>query len=211
MLEIKGRVKGKRVSSKALDEGIQEAVAAGKRRLKVTADGQHGIGGRIWPRGEPVKVRVTGAVGQRLGGMGMMGTEIVVEGSTSDDVGWLNTGAVITVLGDVANGAHNAGAQGRLYVQGGGGARCDTLTKFNPRFEPIQSWYFRDVGDSFAEFKAGGIAVVCGVNPRNPDNILGYRPCVGMVGGTVYFRGPVKGVCEDDVRWRSAPTPTGSG
>ncbi len=200
MVEIKGRVKGKRVSSKALDEGIQEAVAAGKRKLKVTADGQHGIGGRIWPRGEPVKMRVTGAVGQRLGGMGMMGTEIVVEGSTSDDVGWLNTGAVITVLGDVANGAHNAGAQGRLYVQGGGGARCDTLTKFNPRFEPIQSWYFRDVGDSFAEFKAGGIAVVCGVNPRNPDNILGYRPCVGMVGGTVYFRGPVKGVCEDDVR-----------
>jgi hypothetical protein len=36
------------------------------------------------------------------------------------------------------------------------------MTKFNPRFEPLQSWYFRDVGDSFAEFKAGGIAVVCG-------------------------------------------------
>ncbi|MHB8765518.1 MAG: FAD-dependent oxidoreductase, partial [Deferrisomatales bacterium] len=147
-----------------------------------------------------VKLKVLGSPGQRLGGMAMMGTEIVVEGSGSDDVGWLNTGATITVLGDVANGAHNAAAQGKLYVQGGGGARCDTLTKFNPRFEPIQSWYFRDVGDSFAEFKAGGIAVVCGVNPRNPENILGYRPCVGMVGGTVYFRGPIQGVSEDDVR-----------
>jgi len=96
---------------------------------------------------------------------------------------------MITVLGDVTNGAFNAAAQGILYVQGGGGARCDTMTKRNPRFEPPQSWYFRDVGDSFAEFKAGGIAVICGVNPRNPENVLGYRPCVGMVGGTIYFRG----------------------
>ncbi len=200
MTEIKGRVGGRRISSKELDEKVQEAVAAGKRRLKVVADGQHGIGGRLWPQGEAIKLKVLGAAGQRLGGMGMQGTEITVEGSASDDVGWLNTGAVITVLGDVANGAHNAGAQGKLYVQGGGGARCDTLTKFNPRFEPIQSWYFRDVGDSFAEFKAGGIAVVCGVNPRNPDNVLGYRPCVGMVGGTVYFRGAVSGVSEDDAR-----------
>jgi NADPH-dependent glutamate synthase beta subunit-like oxidoreductase/NAD-dependent dihydropyrimidine dehydrogenase PreA subunit len=74
------------------------------------------------------------------------------------------------------------------------------MTKRNPRFEPLQSWYFRDVGDSFAEFKAGGISVVCGVNPRNPENILGYRPCVGMVGGTIYFRGPIKGYSSKDVK-----------
>ncbi|MEK7197397.1 MAG: 4Fe-4S ferredoxin, partial [Nitrospirota bacterium] len=55
-------------------------------------------------------------------------------------------------------------------------------------------------GDSFAEFKAGGIAVVCGVNPRNPENILGYRPCVGMVGGIIYFRGPIQGYSEKDVK-----------
>jgi glutamate synthase domain-containing protein 3 len=132
--------------------------------------------------------------------MGMFGTEIIVRGSASDDVGWINCGAKITVLGDVTNGAHNAAAQGVLYVQGSGGARCDTMTKHNPRFDPPESWYFRDVGDSFAEFKAGGIAVVCGVNPRNPENILGYRPCVGMVGGVIYFRGPIKGYSERDVK-----------
>jgi NADPH-dependent glutamate synthase beta subunit-like oxidoreductase/ferredoxin len=132
--------------------------------------------------------------------MGMPGTEITVEGSASDDIGWLNCGAKITVLGDVTNGAFNAAAQGILYVQGGGGARCDTMTKHNPRFDPPQSWYFRDVGDSFAEFKAGGIAVVCGVNPRNPENILGYRPCVGMVGGTIYFRGKMQSYSIRDVK-----------
>jgi NADPH-dependent glutamate synthase beta subunit-like oxidoreductase/NAD-dependent dihydropyrimidine dehydrogenase PreA subunit len=197
---IKGVVNGQRVSSRVLEERIQEAVHNGSRNLVIEANGQHGIGGRIWPTGEDVRITVNGPAGQRLGSMGMLGTEITVKGGASDDVGWVNCGARITVLGDVTNGAHNAAAQGVLYVQGGGGARCDTMTKHNPRFDPPQSWYFRDVGDSFAEFKAGGIAVVCGVDPRHPDNVLGYRPCVGMVGGTIYFRGPIKGFSERDVK-----------
>ena len=148
-----------------------------------------------------MKITVEGPVGQRLGSMGMFGTEIIVKGSASDDAGWINCGANITVLGDVTNGAHNASAQGKLYVQGSGGARCDTMTKHNPKFDPPESWYFRNVGDTFAEFKAGGISVVCGVNPRNPKNILGYRPGVGMVGGIIYFRGPIDGsYSKGDVR-----------
>ncbi len=197
---IKGNNNGKRVSSKDLEEQLQKAIQNGAKELTIVADGQHGIGGRIWPREGQVKVTIEGTSGQRVGSMGMDGTDILVKGSTSDDTGWLNCGATITVLGDVANGAHNAGAQGRLYVQGGGGARCDTMTKKNPRFPDLQSWYFRGVGDSFAEFKAGGIAVVCGVDPRDPENILGYRPCVGMVGGTIYFRGPIKEFSKADVR-----------
>ncbi|MEW6600633.1 MAG: 4Fe-4S ferredoxin, partial [Nitrospirota bacterium] len=198
--KLTGSIDGKRTPSRIFEEEIQEAVRQGARELHVIANGQHGIGGRIWPRGESVKITVEGPVGQRLGSMGMFGTEIIVKGSASDDIGWINCGAKITVLGDVTNGAHNAAAQGILYVQGSGGGRCDTMTKHNPRFDPPQSWYFRDVGDTFAEFKAGGIAVVCGVNPRNPENVLGYRPCVGMVGGTVYFRGPIQEYSKGDVQ-----------
>ncbi len=197
---LRGNRDGKRIPSRIFEEEIQEAVRQGARELHIIADGQHGIGGRIWPRDEKVRIVVEGPVGQRLGSMGMFGTEIIVKGSASDDVGWLNCGAKITVLGDVTNGAHNAAAQGILYVQGSGGARCDTMTKHNPKFDPPQSWYFRDVGDTFAEFKAGGVAVVCGVNPRNPKNILGYRPCVGMVGGVIYFRGEIEGYSETDVK-----------
>ncbi|MDH3359576.1 MAG: FAD-dependent oxidoreductase [Desulfobulbaceae bacterium] len=199
-MNIKGNNNGKRISSRILEETIQTAIKDGAKELTIEAQGQHGIGGRIWPKYGPVKITASGPIGQRLGAMGMPGTEIIADGGASDDVGWLNCGATITVLGDVTNGAHNAGAQGVLYIQGGGGARCETMTKQNPRFEPLQSWYFRDVGDSFAEFKAGGIAVVCGVNPRHPENILGYRPCVGMVGGTIYFRGPIKGYSDKDVQ-----------
>ena len=66
---------------------------------------------------ETVDITVEGPVGQRLGSMGMPGTEITVNGSVSDDVGWLNCGAKITVLGDATNGAWNAAAQGTLYVR----------------------------------------------------------------------------------------------
>lgn len=197
---ILGNKDGKRVDSRALDEEIREAIRHGATELRVIADGQQGIGGRLWGFDEPITIAIEGPAGQRVGGMGMFGTKIIVHGSTSDDVGWLNCGAEIIVLGDVTNGAHNAAAQGTLYVQGSGGARCDTMTKHNPRFAPPQSWYFRDVGDAFAEFKAGGTAVICGVEPRNRHNIIGYRPCVGMVGGMIYFRGPIEGYSENDVK-----------
>ena len=197
---IFGNVNDARIASRVLEERIQQLVQDGAREITIKADGQHGMGGRIWPKGETVKIFIEGPAGQRVGSMGMPGTEIVIKGGASDDIGWINCGAKITVLGDVTNGAFNAAAQGTLYVQGSGGARCDTMTKRNPRFDPPQSWYFRNVGDSFAEFKAGGIAVVCGVNPRNQENILGYRPCVGMVGGTIYFRGKIQGYSERDVK-----------
>lgn len=197
---IIGNINSVRISSKALEEEIKEAIKDGVREFNIIADGQQGIGGRLWGINDKVSIVVEGPVGQRLGGMGVAGTEIIVKGSVSDDAGWLNCGARITVLGDVTNGAHNAAAQGILYVQGGGGSRCDTITKCNPGFDPPQSWYLRDVGDAFAEFKTGGISVVCGVNPRNKKSILGYRPCVGMVGGIVYFRGPVEGFSNEDVK-----------
>lgn len=197
---VEGNRNDHRIDSRMLDEEIREAVRQGATDVQVVANGQHGIGGRLWGFDKTVTISVEGHVGQRLGGMGISGTKIVVKGSTSDDVGWLNCGAEITVLGDVGNGAHNAAAQGKLYVQGSGGARCDTMTKHNPRHEPPQSWYFRDVGDTFAEFKAGGISVICGVDPRNRNNIIGYRPCVGMVGGVIYFRGPIEGYSTPDVK-----------
>ncbi|MEK6621152.1 MAG: hypothetical protein AABZ13_01585, partial [Planctomycetota bacterium] len=72
---IHGTAKGKRVPSRILEEQIQQAVQEGNRELHIISDGQHGIGGRIWPKGKTVKITVEGPVGQRLGSMGMPGTE----------------------------------------------------------------------------------------------------------------------------------------
>ena len=200
-----------RVPSRILEEQIQQAVKDGRKGTACHCRRPARHRRTHLAQGRGSKNNRRRPVGQRLGSMGMPGTEIFVKGSASDDVGWINCGAKITVLGDVTNGAFNAAAQGILYVQGSGGARCDTMTKHNPRFDPPQSWYFRNVGDSFAEFKAGGIAVVCGVDPRNPENVLGYRPCVGMVGGTIYFRGPIQGYSERTLNSLISPRRTGNG
>lgn len=198
---ISGMENGKRVDSRILEERIQKAVSEGHRKIEIDAYGQHGIGGRLWKAGdENVHVYVTGAPGQRLGSMGFPNTTIEVFGNASDDVGWLNAGAEIIIHGHAANGIGNAMAQGKIYIGGNIGARGMTMTKFNPRFEPPELWVLGSVGDYFAEFMAGGIAVIVGFNPQNPNNVLGYRPCVGMVGGKIFVRGKYQGFSEKDAK-----------
>ncbi len=201
---IPGMEKGVRVESRILEERIQKALHDGHRCVEIIAHGQHGIGGRLWEAGkESVTVRVLGTSGQRLGSMGFPNTLIDVIGPVSDDVGWLNAGARIIVRGNATNGVGNAMAQGKIYIAADIGARGMTMTKHNPRFDPPELWVLGSVGDSFAEFMAGGIAVVCGHDTFRGDNILGYRPCVGMVGGKIFFRGNHGGYSEKDARLKT--------
>jgi NADPH-dependent glutamate synthase beta subunit-like oxidoreductase/glutamate synthase domain-containing protein 3/NAD-dependent dihydropyrimidine dehydrogenase PreA subunit len=190
-----------RIESRILEERIQQAVENGHRLIEIEAFGQHGIGGRLWKAGsDRLHIKISGAPGQRVGSMGFPNTLIEVLGPSSDDVGWLNGGADIVVHGNATNGAANAMAQGRVYVAGNIGARGMTMTKHNPRFAPPELWVLGSAGDYFAEFMAGGIAVICGHEPQDVQNILGFRPCVGMVGGRIYFRGPHKGYSAGDAK-----------
>ncbi len=198
---LSGVENGHRLESRVLEERIQQAVRDGYRVLNVEADGQHGIGGRLWRAGdESVYVKIRGYPGQRVGSMGFPNTQIEIMGPASDDVGWLNAGAEIMVHGHATNGVGNAMAQGKIYVAGNVGARAMTMTKHNPRFDPPELWVLGSVGDYFAEFMAGGIAVVCGYQAQDPTNVIGYRPCVGMVGGKIFFRGPHKGFSQIDTK-----------
>ncbi len=196
---IAGKKEGERLSSRILEEMIQREIKNGHRYIEVDAFGQHGIGGRLWKADdEPVRIRITGHSGQRTGSLGCPNTRIEVMGPASDDIGWLNAGAEITVHGNASNGAMNAAAQGKVYIAGNIGARGMTMTKQNPRFDPPEMWILGSAGDYFGEFMAGGIAVICGHNAQNPDNILGYRPFVGMVGGKAFFRGNANGYSRAD-------------
>ena len=201
IIRISGHENGVRVESRILEERIQSAVQNGGRHLEIDAYGQHGIGGRLWiSKKEPVYVKITGSPGQRVGSKGFPHTRIEIFGPASEDVGWLNAGADIIVHGNAGSGCCNAMAQGKVYIAGSIGARGMTMTKRNPRFDPPELWVQGSVGDYFAEFMAGGVAVVCGLDAQDPDNVLGYRPCVGMVGGKIYFRGQHKGFSLPDAK-----------
>lgn len=198
---ISGMQGGIRVDTRALEALIQEAIQDGHRCIEVHAYGQHGIGGRLWKAGQDeILIRVLGSSGQRVGSMGFPNTTLDIFGPCSDDVGWLNAGAHIIVRGHATNGVGNAMGQGRISIAGDIGARGMTMTKQNPRFAPPELWVLGSVGDSFAEFMAGGIAVVCGHDTTRYENVLGYRPCVGMVGGKIFFRGSHQGFSEMDAK-----------
>ncbi len=181
--------KGKRISSMDFERLVRDA-AEKSGELVLESYGQHNIGIRL-QREDGLNIKLNGPAGQRLGCMGMPGTTIHCEGAASDDVGYLNIGAEISVMGNATNGVCNAMANGKVFIAGSIGARGLTMTKWNPAFDKPELWVLGSTGDSFAEFNCGGTAVVCGIDAKNPENILGYRPCVGMVGGSIFFRGQI--------------------
>ena len=91
-----------RMSTQDLLLAIGEAVKQGETDFEIKASGQHDIGGPLWhPEGKKLHFHVWNA-GQRTGSMCLPGTEIVIEESTSADVGWLNAGGIITVNTETA-------------------------------------------------------------------------------------------------------------
>ena len=85
--KIQGIVDGKRVSTQKLLYNIYDKLNEGVTEFEVEANGQHNIGGSLWStEGATLKFKVTNP-GQRVGSMGLHGTEIEIIGSAPADVG----------------------------------------------------------------------------------------------------------------------------
>ncbi|SDE77889.1 FAD-dependent oxidoreductase [Sporomusa acidovorans] len=189
-----------RMSTQDLLERINAALAQGETEFYIEASGQHDIGGPLWqPEGKPLKFHIKNA-GQRVGSMCLPGTEIIVEGSSSADVGWLNAGGRIIVKGDGGDTTAHCAAAGTIYVGGRAGTRSGSLMKHDPLYEAPEFWVLKNVGSFAFEFMGGGIAVVCGYDSQQFESVLGNRACTGMVGGIVYFRGTASGISAKDTK-----------
>ncbi len=189
--------KKQRISTQQLLQQIYAALEQGETEFEVLSSGHHNIGGPLWTEdGAPLRFRVKNP-GQRVGSFGLEGTQIVVEGSAPADAGWLNAGAELTILGDGGDTTAHCAASGKIYVAGRVGTRSGSLMKHDPAYEPPEFWVLKNTGSFSFEFVGGGIGVVCGVDCQDFDSVIGDRSCVGMVGGTIYVRGPVQGLSDE--------------
>jgi NADPH-dependent glutamate synthase beta subunit-like oxidoreductase/glutamate synthase domain-containing protein 3/Pyruvate/2-oxoacid:ferredoxin oxidoreductase delta subunit len=195
--KIDGIVDGQRISTQQLLQELYKKLEEGYTEFEVFASGQHDIGGPLWDKeNRPLKFKVKNP-GQRVGSMGMVGTEIIVEGPAPADVGWLNAGAEIVLKGDGGDTTAHCAASGKIYVAGRVGTRSGALMKSDPKFSAPEFWVLKNTGSFSFEFMGGGTAVICGHDCESLDSILGYRSCVGMVGGTVYVRGNVNNLAKE--------------
>lgn len=196
-IDIQGIVDGQRKSTQQLLQEVYKHLKEGYTEFDIIASGQHDIGGPLWSEnGGNLKFTVKNP-GQRVGCMGMKGAQIVVEGSTPADAGWLNSGAEIIIKGDGGDTTAQCAASGKIYVAGRVGTRSGALMKHDPKFSAPEFWTLKNTGSFSFEFMGGGVAVVCGYGCENFESVLGSRSCVGMVGGTIYVRGNVKDICSD--------------
>ncbi len=190
-------VNNKRMSTRDLLQFVYKQMEQGQTEFEINASGQHDIGGPLWTTdGRPLKFVVRNP-GQRVGSMALPGTTVIVEGPAPADVGWLNAGATIILKGDGGDTTGHCAADGVIYVGGRAGTRSGSLMKHDPDYNPPQLWILKNTGSFPFEFKGGGISVVCGYDSEQFDSVLGDRACVGMVGGVVYVRGPIKGLSHE--------------
>ncbi len=179
-----------RMSTQELLQLINEKVSKGYDNFIINACGQHDIGCALF-NNKKINLKIKNP-GQRVGAMGLEGTTITVLGSTPADVGWLNSGAVITVLGDAGDTAAHCAAGGKIFVAGRVGARSGALMKHDPKYEEPQLWVLKNTGSFSFEFMGGGVAVVCGYDCS--QSVLSNHACEGMVGGVIYARGKIEGL-----------------
>lgn len=213
MLRISTLDNHQRASTQDLLLQIAEAVGGGETDFYILASGQHDIGGPLWnAEGKELRFTVTNP-GQRVGSMCLPGTSIVVEGPVPADAGWLNSGGTIAIKGDAGDTAGHCAAGGKIYIGGRAGTRSGSLMKHDPEMAPPELWILNSTGSFSFEFMSGGRAIVCGHDSQTLPSVLGERPCVGMVGGVVYFRGPhgelppdviIEQLDEADVAWLDA-------
>lgn len=195
---INGFNKGNnRISTQELLQQIYAALDRGETDFEVTASGHHVVGGPLWSEdGTPLKFEVKNP-GQRVGGFGLKGTQIIVNGPAPADAGWLNAGAELIIKGDSGDTTAHCAAGGKIYVSGRVGTRSGSLMKHDPAFPAPELWVMKNTGSFSFEFMGGGTAVICGIDCAEYPSILGDRSCMGMVGGTIYVRGPVHNLSDE--------------
>lgn len=128
---------------------------------------------------------IQGIPGNALGAY-LDGGRIEVLGNAQDAVGDTMNDGLIIVRGNIGDTAGYAMRGGKLYVRGNAGYRAGIHVKAYKDKIPLIIIGGK-TGSFLGEYQAGGVIIV--LNLDHPtDKCVGFFPCTGMHGGTVYLR-----------------------
>lgn len=128
----------------------------------------------------------SGIAGNALGAY-LDGAKILVRGNAQDAVGDTMNAGEIVIHGNSGDTSGYAMRGGEIYIKGNVGYRCGIHMKEYMDKKPVMV-VGGSAGSFLAEYQAGGVIVVLGLNPKNPNPIVGDFPCTGMHGGKLFVR-----------------------
>jgi glutamate synthase domain-containing protein 3 len=168
---------------KELNRLIREGIGKGiKKFFLENINGQYYIGDGI--KGDDVVININGIPGNDIGAF-MDGPTLIVNNNAQDNIGnTMNAGKII-IKGDAGDVVGYGMRGGRIYILGDAGYRVGIHMKgYNEQLPVIIIG--GKVGSFFAEYMAGGIIVLLGLN--DSDEFDGEYFASGMHGGTIYLR-----------------------
>jgi len=182
------RVDASGLHYKELNETIRKLVDKGEKEIILdNVCGQRYIGCGL--RGNDIKIGIVGTPGNDLAAF-MDGGTIIVRSNAQDGTGnTMNRGKVI-IHGDSGDITGHSMRGGRIYVKGNAGYRVGIHMKsYRNNFPVVIIGGF--VRDFLAEYMAGGLLIVLGLETDEGGNVVGNFVGTGMHGGELYIRGTV--------------------
>lgn len=168
---------------KDLNKLIREGIGRGiKKFFLENVNGQYYIGDGI--KGDDIVININGVPGNDLG-VFMDGPTIVVNGNAQDNVGNTMNAGKILIKGDAGDVVGYGMRGGRIYILGNAGYRVGIHMKGYDEQLPVIIIGGK-VGSFFAEYMAGGVIVLLGLN--DTDDTCSDYFATGMHGGVIYLR-----------------------
>lgn len=172
---------------KELNHHIKNYLSSGTKELILdNVNGQRFIGDGL--KGN-CKIIIKGTPGSDLAAF-MDGPYLEVHGNTQDGVGNTMNNGTIIVYGDARDTLGYAMRGGELYIKGDVGYRVGIHMKGYLAKQPVIVVGGK-AGDFFAEYMAGGMQIVLGLNLKSGEKLVGNYCAAGMHGGIIYLRGNV--------------------
>ncbi len=181
------RINAEGLYYKELNCLLRQAICLDIDRLQISkVCGQRYIGTDL---NTTIKIDLYGTPGNDLGAF-MNGPKIVVHGNAQDGCGNTMNDGEIVIEGHAGDVTGNSMRGGKIFVRDYVGYRVGIHMKEYQRKIP-QIVIGETAGDFLAEYMAGGVMVILGLNLKEGEKCDARFVGTGMHGGVIYERGEI--------------------